>query len=186
MARTFWCGARSITPDLLYRDDPKREEAIIRYVKDMGLNMLRWESKISSEHMVDLADEAGIPMMVGWMCCNQWEKWDQWDAEDQRVARDSLRSQVAMLRSHAAAFVWANGSDGRPPDPVLQDYHRILDDLHWPNATVDTVSSFAKDSAGNRLVERHHHGGALQLAAAILLVQRALSAGARFVRGAGR
>ncbi len=39
---------------------------------------------------------------------------------------------------------------------------------------------------GKPLVERHHHGGALQLAAAILLVQRALSAHPRIVRGAGR
>jgi exo-1,4-beta-D-glucosaminidase len=34
------------TPDLLYRYDPDREAAILRYVKDLGLNMLRWESKI--------------------------------------------------------------------------------------------------------------------------------------------
>ena len=100
------------TPDLLFRDDPKREEAIMGYVKDLGLNMLRWESKISSEHIVELADEAGIPLMLGWMCCNQWEKWDQWDAEDQSVARRSLRSQISMLRSHPAVFIWANGSDG--------------------------------------------------------------------------
>lgn len=139
------------TPDLLYRDDPKREAAIIGYVKDMGLNMLRWESKISSEHIVELADEAGVPLMFGWMCCNQWEKWGQWDDEDQRVARDSLRSQITMLRAHPAVFLWANGSDGRPPDPVLGDYRQILDDLHWQNAIVDTVSSFAKDSSGDRL-----------------------------------
>ncbi len=138
-------------PDLLYRDEPKREAAILQYVKDMGLNMLRWESKIASEHIVELADEAGIPVMYGWMCCNQWEKWDQWSAEDQSVARRSLRSQILMLRAHPAAFVWANGSDGLPPAPVLQDYHRILEDLHWQNAIVDTVSSFAKDSKGNRL-----------------------------------
>ena len=139
------------TPDLLFRDDPEREAAILGYVKDLGLNMLRWESKISSEHMVELADEAGIPVMFGWMCCNQWEKWDQWDAEDQAVARKSLRSQISMLRSHPAVFIWANGSDGLPPAPVLQDYHRILKELHWQNAVVDTVSSFAKDRAGNRL-----------------------------------
>ena len=149
--RDFLVRGAVYTPDLLYRDDPKREEGIIRYVKDLGLNMLRSESKISSEHLVDLADEAGIPLMYGWMCCNQWEKWGQWNEEDQRVARDSLRSQILMLRSHAAAFVWANGSDGLPPKPVLSDYHHILDELHWPNATVDTVSSFAKDSAGNRI-----------------------------------
>ncbi|HWF65536.1 MAG TPA: hypothetical protein VN685_13060 [Rhizomicrobium sp.] len=149
--KDFLARGAVYTPDLLYRDDPKRDEAIIRYVKDLGLNMLRWESKIGGEHIFELADQAGIPVMVGWMCCNQWEKWDQWDAEDQQVARDSLSSQVTMLRAHPAAFVWANGSDGRPPEPVLSDYHRILDDLRWPNATVDTVSSFTKDSAGERL-----------------------------------
>jgi exo-1,4-beta-D-glucosaminidase len=149
--KDFLARGAVYTPDLLYRYDPEREAAIIRYVKDLGLNMLRWESKISSEHIVELADEAGIPVMVGWMCCNQWEKWGQWSAEDQTVARASLRSQILMLRSHPASFVWANGSDGLPPTPVLLDYRRILSDLHWQNATVDTVSSFAKDSAGNRV-----------------------------------
>jgi exo-1,4-beta-D-glucosaminidase len=138
------------TPDLLYRYDPDHEAAILRYVKDLGLNMLRWESKISSEHIIELADEQGIPLMFGWMCCNQWEMWDQWNEEDHRVADDSLRSQISMLRHHASVFLWANGSDGLPPDPVLTRYHDILKDLHWQNATVDTVSSFAKDARGER------------------------------------
>ncbi len=92
---------------------------MLRYAKDLGLNMLRLEGKFSSEHLVEQADEMGIPLMFGWMCCNQWEKWDQWDAEDNRVATDSLRSQILMLHNHASAFVWANGSDGLPPPPVL-------------------------------------------------------------------
>jgi exo-1,4-beta-D-glucosaminidase len=138
------------TPDLLYHYDPDREAATLRYVKDLGLNMLRWESKISSEHIIELADEQGIPLMFGWMCCNQWEMWDQWNEEDHRVAEDSLRSQVSMLRNHSSVFIWANGSDGLPPDPVLHRYRSILTDLHWQNATVDTVSSFTKDAQGER------------------------------------
>ena len=138
------------TPDLLYRYDPDREAAILRYVKDLGLNMLRWESKISSEHIIELADEQGIPLMFGWMCCNQWEMWDQWNEEDHQVAEDSLQSQILMLRHHPSVTIWANGSDGLPPDPVLNTYHKILTDLHWQNATVDTVSSFAKDAQGER------------------------------------
>ncbi len=138
------------TPDLLYRYDPDREAAVLRYVKDLGLNMLRWESKISSEHIIELADEQGIPLMFGWMCCNQWEMWDQWNEEDHRVAEESLRSQISMLRHHPSVLVWANGSDGLPPDPVLNRYHSILRDLHWQNASVDTVSSFAKDEQGER------------------------------------
>jgi exo-1,4-beta-D-glucosaminidase len=113
--------------------------------------MLRLESKIPPERFVEHADELGIPLMVGWMCCNQWEKWPQWDAEDLRVAEDSTRSQVAMLRSHASAVVWANGSDGRPPQSVLDDYHSILKDMHWQNAVVDTVSSYLTDAEGERV-----------------------------------
>jgi exo-1,4-beta-D-glucosaminidase len=149
--RDFRARGGDYTPDLLYRDDPDREAWILRYVKDMGANMLRWESKISSERIVDLADEQGIPLMFGWMCCNQWEKWDQWNEEDYRVAPESLRSQIQMLRSHASVIVWANGSDGRPPDPLRLKYRDVLSQLHWQNAIVDTVSSFAKDAKGEHL-----------------------------------
>jgi exo-1,4-beta-D-glucosaminidase len=133
------------TPDLLFDNDPDREDAILRYAKDLGLNMLRLESKIPGERLVERADELGIPLMIGWMCCNQWEKWDQWDDEDRAVALDSLRSQILMLRSHASAAIWANGSDGLPPEPLRGQYHAVLRDLHWQNAVVDTVSSFGHD-----------------------------------------
>lgn len=149
--RDFLVRGGDYTPDLLFRYDPKRETDILRYVKDLGINFLRWESKISSEHIIELADEQGIPLMFGWMCCNQWERWNQWSEEDHRVAPESLRSQIRMLRPHASVFVWANASDGRPPEPIRQKYHQILSDLHWQNAMVDSVSSFEKDVEGNRV-----------------------------------
>lgn len=157
--KDFLIRGADYTPDLLYSYDPKREATAIAYAKDMGLNMLRWESKISSEHILELADEAGMPVMYGWMCCNQWERWSQWSAEDQRVARESLRSQILMLRSHAAVFIWSNGSDGLPPKPVLATYHQILSTLHWQNAVVDTVSSFARGVNGQVLWDGIHMQG---------------------------
>ncbi|TGD88628.1 glycoside hydrolase [Mycolicibacterium sp. CH28] len=149
--KNFLVRGATYTPDLLYKYDPDRDAAILGYVKDLGLNMLRLESKISSQRFVEMADELGIPLMYGWMCCNQWEKWQQWDDEDRRVAQESMRSQIDMLRSHASVFVWANGSDGRPPSEVLAEYHQILTDLHWQNATVDTVSSLNRDADGQTL-----------------------------------
>ncbi|MDT5064022.1 MAG: exo,4-beta-D-glucosaminidase [Mycobacterium sp.] len=149
--RDFLVRGATYTPDLLYRYDPDRDDAILAYARDLGLNMLRLESKIPPERFVGKADELGIPLMVGWMCCNQWEKWPQWNDEDLGVAQASMRSQVSMLRSHASAFVWANASDGRPPADVLDKYHDILRELHWQNAIVDTVSSYASNSAGERL-----------------------------------
>jgi exo-1,4-beta-D-glucosaminidase len=149
--RDFLVRGGDYTPDLLYRYDPQREADILRYVKDLGINFLRWESKISSEHIVELADEQGIPLMFGWMCCNQWERWNQWSEEDHRVAPESLRSQILMLRPHAAVVAWANASDGRPPEPIRQKYRQILSELHWQNALVDSVSSFEKDAKGDRV-----------------------------------
>ena len=149
--RDFLVRGGDYTPDLLYRYDPEREADVLRYVKDLGINFLRWESKISSEHIIELADEQGIPIMFGWMCCNQWEKWDQWNEEDHSVASQSLRSQILMLRPHASVFVWSNASDGLPPEQICQDYNKILTELHWQNAVVNTVSAFAKDANGNRV-----------------------------------
>jgi exo-1,4-beta-D-glucosaminidase len=128
------------TPDLLFKHDPARDAAVMLYVKDLGLNMLRWELKIADDSMIDRADREGVPVMLGWMCCGQWEHWDAWSAEDQWVARASLRARLRELRSHASVVLWANGSDGLPPDPVLNDYHRIEHELHWQDAIVDTVS----------------------------------------------
>ena len=136
------------SPDLLYKNDPDHDAKIIRYVKDMGLNFLRWESKIADESMVDLADREGIPTMFGWMCCIQWEHWDSWTAEDQWVARASARSMLRNLRSHASVVAWANGSDGLPPDPLLNDYNQILRELHWQNAVLNTVSSYNRAWSG--------------------------------------
>jgi len=157
--RDFLVRGAAYTPDLLFADDPDREDAILGYVKDLGLNMVRLEGKFPGEHIIEKADELGIPLMYGWMCCNQWEKWSQWDDEDRQVAADSLRSQILVLRSHPSVFIWANGSDGKPPADILAKYHAVLDDSHWQNATVDTVSSLARDSSGERDWDGIHMAG---------------------------
>ncbi len=128
------------SPDLLFKNDRERDATIMRYAKDLGLNLLRWELKIADDTMIDRADREGMPVMLGFMCCTQWEHWELWNAEDQWVARASLRARIRELRSHPAVVIWANGSDGLPPDPVLNDYHQILKEEHWQDAVVDTVS----------------------------------------------
>ncbi len=136
-------------PDLLFKHDPGRDRAIALYAKDLGANMLRWELKIADDTMLERADREGIGVMQGWMCCMQWEMWKQWDAEDHWVALASLRARIRNLRHHPAAFIWANGSDGRPPEPIRSEYHKILKELHWQNAVVDTCSNYNKDAEGH-------------------------------------
>jgi len=149
--KNFPVRGADYAPDLLFHYDPQQDAETIRYVKDLGLNMLRWEAKITDEHMFELADQNGIPVMAGWMCCSKWEQWQQWNTEDLQVAKQSLHSQILMLRSHASAFLWSNGSDGRPPEPLRSDYRRILGELHWQNAVVDTDSNGNKDAYGNHV-----------------------------------
>ncbi len=132
------------SPDLLYKNDPERDAATMRYIKDLGLNLIRWESKIADDTMIDMADREGVPVMLGWMCCQQWEDWNEWSAEDHWVARASLRARIRELRSHPSVVLWANGSDGLPLDPILRDYTEILKESHWQNGVLDTVA------AGNR------------------------------------
>ena len=138
--RDYLIRGAAYTPDLLFKNDPQRDAAVMLYTQDLGLNLLRWELKIADDTMLDRADREGVPVMLGWMCCGQWEMWNSWSAEDQWVARASLRARLRGLRAHAAVVLWANGSDGLPPDPVLHDYHSILEELHWQDAVVDTVS----------------------------------------------
>lgn len=146
--REYLIRGAAYTPDVLFRNDPQRDAAIMMYSKDLGLNMLRWELKIADDTMIERADREGMPIMLGWMCCGQWEQWNLWTAEDQWVARSSLRARLRELRSHAAVVLWANGSDGLPPDSVLSDYHAMLRELHWQNAVVDTVSHVNRTWSG--------------------------------------
>ena len=140
------------SPDLLFKNDPQRDLATVRYIKDLGLNLIRWESKIADDSMLDLADREGVPVMLGWMCCAQWEHWEAWSAEDQWVARASIRSRIRELRSHPSVVLWANGSDGLPPDALLNDYNRAIEELHWQNPVVDTVAANNRFWSGVHMV----------------------------------
>jgi exo-1,4-beta-D-glucosaminidase len=126
--------------DLLLRSSPERQEAQLRYVRDLNLNAVRLEGKLEDDHFLDLCDRLGILVMAGWCCCDQWEEWDKWDAEDERVAAASLSDQIQRLGRHPSVFTWLNGSDFPPPPKVEETYLRILKESDWPNPTVSSAS----------------------------------------------
>jgi exo-1,4-beta-D-glucosaminidase len=122
------------TFDMLLRADPARQDAEIRYVKDMNLNAIRLEGKLEDEHFLEECDRQGILVLAGWCCCDHWERWGKWDDEDFVVSAESLKDQIRRLRSHACLFDWMNGSDNPPPPKVEEVYIKILKDYHWPNS----------------------------------------------------
>ena len=129
--------------DMLLRSTPERQEAELRYVRDLHLNAIRMEGKLEDEYFLELCDEMGILVMPGWCCCDQWEKWDEWDAENESVAADSLRDQIRRLERHPSIFTWLNGSDFPPPPKIEKMYLHIFQESEWPNPTVSSASNKA-------------------------------------------
>ncbi len=121
------------TFDMMLRNSARREEAALRYARDMNLNALRLEGQLVDDAFLQLADEYGILITAGWSCCSRWEDWGKWDREDHLIAEESLKDQIRRLRSHPAVFNWMNGSDGPPPPDIERRYIAILKDLNWPD-----------------------------------------------------
>jgi len=121
------------TFDMMLRTSPERQEAELRYVRDMNLNCVRLEGKLEDEHFMDLCDEMGILVLAGWCCCDHWERWAEWKDEDRLVSVESLRDQIRRLRSHPSVFDWMNGSDNPPPPEVERSYIAVLKEADWPN-----------------------------------------------------
>ena len=136
-------------PDLLLRWSSKRLDADLNYVRDMGLNTIRLEGRIDREELFDKADRLGILVMPGWTCCDAWEKWENWKEDQHKIAAESLRSQIRILRNHPSVFVWLYGSDGPPPAEVEKMYLGILKDLNWPNPSISSASATATPVTGD-------------------------------------
>jgi exo-1,4-beta-D-glucosaminidase len=127
-------------PDMFLRWSPERLDADLNYVRDMGLNTVRLEGRIDHEEFFAKTDRLGILVMPGWTCCDAWEKWKDWKPEQHKIAGDSLRAQIRILRNHPSVFVWLYGSDNPPPADVEKMYLGILKDLDWPNPSVSSAA----------------------------------------------
>ena len=121
------------TFDMLLRSSPERQEAELRYVKDMNLNAVRFEGKLEDEHFLEVCDRMGILVLAGWCCCDHWEKWKDWDKEDEVVAAESLRDQLRRLARHPSVFDWLYGSDNPPPEKIENIYRNVIKEVEWPN-----------------------------------------------------
>jgi exo-1,4-beta-D-glucosaminidase len=136
------------TFDMLLRTSAERQEAELRYVKDMGLNAVRLEGKLEDEHFFDVTDREGLLVMPGWCCCDFWEKWDRWTDEHLKVAVASLRDQILRLRGRASVFTWLEGSDGPPPAKVEKAYLDVLGELGFPNPVVSSATEKKAELSG--------------------------------------
>jgi exo-1,4-beta-D-glucosaminidase len=135
-------------PDMLLRSTPERQEAEMRYVRDMGLNTIRLEGKLEDESFFDLADRYGVLVLAGWCCCDQWEQWAKWKPENRDIAMASQHDQICRLRLHPSVLAWMNGSDNPPPADIERGYVDILKTLEWPNPYVSSATAKKTEVTG--------------------------------------
>jgi exo-1,4-beta-D-glucosaminidase len=134
--------------DMLLRRSPERLDAQLRYVRDMNLNTIRLEGQMETDDFFDLADERGILVMPGWVCCTYWQLWPKWKLSDLEIASESLRSQSLRMRSHPSILVWLNSSDEPPPPVVEKTYLGILKETDWPNPVVSSAAAYPTTVTG--------------------------------------
>jgi exo-1,4-beta-D-glucosaminidase len=127
--------------DLMLRENSERLKDEMDYVQDMGLNTVRLEGRPQTPEFFNETDRRGILVMAGWSCCDHWENWAKWTAEDHDIAKQSLRSQMLQLRSHASLVMWLNGSDNQPPPDQEQVYLDIEKELRWPNPLLSSATA---------------------------------------------
>ena len=137
------------SPDMMLRQNPQRLEDEFRLTKDMGLNTIRLEGKLETDHFFDLADRYGILIMAGWCCCDAWEKWPHWPPQNFDISQQSLRDQIRRLRNHPSLFVWLDGSDNPPPPDVEQNYLNVLKACRWQNPVVSSATAKPTSVTGN-------------------------------------
>ena len=124
------------TDDIFMQDTPQSIRNQMAFVRDMGLNCVRFENIWGKDDLVyDLCDEMGILALVGWSC--QWE-WENYcglpetghygcinDPASEDLAVRYFHDQIIRLRNHPAVIGWLTGSD-RIPNPRLEERYMAL------------------------------------------------------------
>jgi exo-1,4-beta-D-glucosaminidase len=134
--------------DMLLRSNAERELYEYEFVKDLGLNTIRFEGMLESREFLARCDRDGMLVIGGFCCCDHWEKWDNWKQEDYGVAEESLRSELRRLRNHPSLIAWWYGSDFPPPRPVEERYLAVLAEERWPNTACSSAAAKPTELTG--------------------------------------
>jgi exo-1,4-beta-D-glucosaminidase len=134
------------------RHDKNVNEAVVEYIKYMGMNMIRDEGKFFDNDLLDLMDENGVMLMTGWCCCDRWQEPGSFSKAERFVAFESLYAQLRNARKHPCMLLWFNGSDDPPSiarqgvngQNVEQKYFEIEANLRWLDMGANCNNGSAK------------------------------------------
>ena len=157
-------GGGYCATDLMLRHDKSVNEAVVEYLKYMGMNMIRDEGKFFDNDLLALMDEAGIVLMTGWCCCDRWQSPGQFSKAERFVAYESMYSQLRNARRFTCMVLWYNGSDDPPSilrqgengQNVEQKYFEIAADLRWLEMGANCSNGSAKLATLTNVVGGQH------------------------------
>ena len=127
---------------------PVNFEKHVQLVQQLGLNAIRLEGQFVDDALFDYADEYGVLVIPGIVCCDAWQHWNLWGPEQLVVAMDSVRSQVKRLRIHPSIFFFLLSSDELPPLNVETSYRKILNEEQWSNPIMSSAGSWVSLISG--------------------------------------
>ena len=128
------------TSDLLLRPLRSRVDQQLRYARAIGLNTIRSEGKLETDHFYDEADRLGLLVLPGWMCCDHWQDTEDWSAQDLVAGAASMRSQALRLRNHPSVIGFLIGSDTNPVARVERAFTDALSAARWPTPVLASAS----------------------------------------------
>ncbi|KAJ4298805.1 hypothetical protein N0V88_003840 [Collariella sp. IMI 366227] len=140
-----------LTPDIFLRWSPSQWERSLRYILDLGFNLIRLEGKNEHPALYSLANRLGVMVMVGWECCDKWEAWSYntdlplpsvplWTDEDYTIAHESMLHEAAMLQSHPSVLTYLIGSDYWPDERATSLYLSAFKSVDWQTPIIGSAS----------------------------------------------
>jgi hypothetical protein len=131
--RPFVVRGGGWSQDLFLRYSPQNIHDQLSYIKNMGLNAIRFEGNFPPDDMFAQMDRAGILAMPGWQCCNKAN------------AANQAANVARWLRDHPSVFTFYQGSDNEPDPAKEQIYLTAFAAADW--STPQVASAEYKASA---------------------------------------
>ncbi len=137
------------SPDMFMRYSPGNIHDQLAYVKNLGLNTLRFEGNLPPDDMFAQMDRAGILAMPGWQCCDRWEKpFDQWPDTLQVNSANQAARVAGWLRDHPSVFTFFQGSDEAPDAAKEAVYLKAFAAADWRTPQIASAEYKASGKLG--------------------------------------
>ncbi|GAA4627413.1 cellulose binding domain-containing protein [Actinoallomurus vinaceus] len=125
------------SPDMFMRYDPRNIHDQLSYVKNLGLNTLRFEGNLPPDDMFAQMDREGILAMTGWQCCDRWEDpSSKWPDALKANAGNQATHVAQWLRDHPSVFTFYQGSDAAPDAAKEAIYLSAFAAADWPTPQI--------------------------------------------------